>query len=369
MKILFDCRYTRIGRHDGISRFTAGLVTALAELHPVTMMISDTGQLAMLPDLPWVMGPSPTGITEPAASLIINKFAPDVVYTPMQTMGPWGRRFALVTTVHDLIYYSNRTPPRNLPWPIRLVWRAYHLSMAPQRWLLRSADENVAVSDTTRQLMIARRLTPHRITIVSDAVEDTTQVRTAPARTKNLVYMGSFMPYKNVELLASAMHFLPGYTLHLLSRAADDDTARLQALAPGGSLVFHNGVTDEQYLALLADTTALVTASLNEGFGLPVLESMVVGTPVVVSDIPVFREIGGDAAVYFDPRDPQALASAVRGIEEPGEWMRRSAASTVQAGAYRWRYSAEALLDVLRRVYEARRDGKPAPAASDANTA
>ncbi|HEV7949273.1 MAG TPA: glycosyltransferase family 1 protein, partial [Glaciihabitans sp.] len=137
MRIIFDCRYTRLGHHDGISRFTAGIVTALSERHPVTMMISDRRQLEMLPDLPWVMGPSPTAITEPLAALYFNKYRPDVVYTPMQTMGPWGRKFGLVTTVHDLIYYTNRTPPRNLAWPVKLIWRAYHLTLAPQRGLLR----------------------------------------------------------------------------------------------------------------------------------------------------------------------------------------------------------------------------------------
>ena len=53
MKIVFDCRYTRFDRHDGISRYTAGLVTELGRLHPVVMLISDHRQLALLPALPW----------------------------------------------------------------------------------------------------------------------------------------------------------------------------------------------------------------------------------------------------------------------------------------------------------------------------
>ncbi|PRY70467.1 glycosyltransferase involved in cell wall biosynthesis [Glaciihabitans tibetensis] len=354
MKILFDCRYTRLERHDGISRYTAGLVTALSELHPLTMMISDRRQLTMLPDLPWVMGPSPTGVTEPLASLMINKFTPDVVFTPMQTLGPWGRRFGLVSTVHDLIYYSNPTPPRNLSWPIRLVWRLYHLSWAPQRLLLRSADEHVAVSETTRQLMLRHRLTPHAITIVSDAVETPESVRDEPPTGRDLVYMGSFMPYKNVELLMRAMHLLPGYHLHLLSRASDADQQRLAVLAPAGSVTFHGGVTDARYQELLLSATALVTASRAEGFGLPLVESMALGTPVVVSDIPVFREIGGDAAGYFDPESPSSFASAVRALEDEAEWMSRSRRSVQQAQPYSWEHSAHALLQVLRRVVATR---------------
>ena len=94
MKIVFDCRYTRIGRHDGISRYTAGLVAALAKLHPVTMLISDHRQLELLPDLPWELVSAPTSAREPLVARQVNRLRPDVVFTPMQTMGGWGRHYA-----------------------------------------------------------------------------------------------------------------------------------------------------------------------------------------------------------------------------------------------------------------------------------
>jgi glycosyltransferase involved in cell wall biosynthesis len=353
VKILFDCRYTRLERHDGISRFTAGLVGALAKLHPVTMIVSDERQLTMLPDLPWVLGPSPTAITEPFVSRRFNRFEPDVVYTPMQTMGPFGRRFGLVTTVHDLIYYENRTPPRDLAWPVRLLWRLYHLSWAPQRFLLGRADAHATVSETTRRLMVEHHLTRHPITIVPNAVDaGIVAADTTPAR--DLVWMGSFMPYKNVELLARGMHLLPGYTLRLLSRADEATVTRLTALAPEGSLVFHQGVTDAEYSQILSTATALVSASRNEGFGLPLIEAMANGTPIVVSDIDIFREIGADAAEYFDPNSPASFAAAVRALEAPGEWGRRSALGRARAADFSWDRSAEALLGALTAVYESR---------------
>jgi glycosyltransferase involved in cell wall biosynthesis len=353
VKILFDCRYTRFPRHDGISRYTAGLVAALARLVSVTMIVSDERQLTMLPDLPWVMASSPTAITEPLVSRRLNRFEPDVVFTPMQTMGPFGRRFGLVTTVHDLIYYENRTPPRDLPWPVRLLWRLYHLSWAPQRALLNRADAHATVSETTRELMIRHRLTKHPITIVSNAV-DAGVVGRDLAPERSLVYMGSFMPYKNVELLARSMSLLPGYTLHLLSKVDRASVGRITALAPAGSIQFHDGVTDEEYARILSTATALVSASLNEGFGLPLIEAMAGGTPVVVSDIPIFREIGGDAAVFFDPASPESFAAAVHRLEVPAEWKRRSRLALARAGHYSWDHSARELLEALTSVHEAR---------------
>lgn len=354
MKIIFDCRYIRFGRHDGISRYTAGLVAELAKLHPVTMMIYDERQLEMLPDLPWVIGPSPRAITEPLAALYFNRYKPDIVYTPMQTMGPWGRRFGLVTTVHDLIYYSNRTPPRNLAWPVRIIWRLYHLSWGPQRGLLRRADAHVAVSATTRDLMVDNRLTPHPITVILNGIDEVTAPPRAAPTGRDLVYMGSFMPYKNVETLARALHSLPGYRLHLMSSTTAGDRRRLVALAPADALVFHDGASDEEYAHLLERVVALVTASRNEGFGLPLAEAMSVGTPVVVSDIPVFREVGGDAPLYFEPDDVDGFVEAVRSLENSAEWRARSALSIAQAEPYRWAASARTLLDVLTEVYESR---------------
>ena len=129
VRIVVDCRYTRIERHDGISRFTAGIVAELGKRHPLTMLVSDHRQLEMLPPLPWQLVSSPTSIREPLVALQVKRLRPDIVFTPMQTMGSWGRNYKLLLTLHDLIYYENRTPPRDLPAPVRLLWRLYHLGL------------------------------------------------------------------------------------------------------------------------------------------------------------------------------------------------------------------------------------------------
>lgn len=355
MKIIFDCRYTRLGRHDGISRYGARLVEELSKLHPVTMLVSDERQLEMLPDLPWIMGTDPTSAREPWISRIVNRHKPDVVFTPMQTMGPGGRDYALVTTVHDLIYYTHRTPPRDLNPALRLMWRGYHLWWGFQRALLNRADAHLVDSETTRDLMVAHRMTRNPMHVVLLGTEQPARPpRRSAAQQRTLVYMGSFMPYKNVDLLVRAMQHLPGYRLQLMSRVAPAERERLTALAPEGSLEFFNGASDEQYETALIEATALVTASRDEGFGLPVVEAMALGTPALLSDTTIFREIGGEAALYFDPDDEHSVVAAVRAIENPAEWKRRSAASVDWAKRYNWPDAAKKLLEVLIETVERR---------------
>ena len=354
-RILFDCRYTRLERHDGISRFTAELVAALGRRHPVVMLISDERQLTMLPELPHVLGPSPTSLLEPLiAPRALNRLEPDIVFSPMQTIGPLRRRYPLVTTVHDLIYYRHPTPPRELPAIVRALWRLYHLSYGPQRWLLNQADGVVTVSETTRDLIAAHRLTRRPVQVVTNAVAhpDAPPERAAPDG-RELLYTGSFMPYKNVETLARAMHRLPGWRLRLLSRVPAAARRRLTALAPDGALEFLDGVDDAAYAAALSSARALVTASREEGFGLPVIEAMAAGTPVAVSDIPIFREITGGEAEYFAADSDAEAAAAIERLADDARWRERSTAGEAWSRRYDWDRSAAVLLDFLLGVVSA----------------
>ncbi|MGO1182687.1 MAG: glycosyltransferase family 4 protein [Micrococcaceae bacterium] len=368
LRLFIDARYTRTDFHDGISRYGASLIEATARRADVTMIIHDEAQLPMLPPgVPWVKVTAPTSPREPLVARELNQYAPDVVFSPMQTMGSAGRRFGLILTLHDLIYYQHRTPPRDFPLPVRGLWRLYHLAYWPQRLLLDRADEVVTVSGTTQRLMRHHRLTRRPITVVSNAPQPTAAPRD-PERSpeKTLVYMGSFMDYKNVESLIAALPGLPGYQLHLLSRisSAREEELRRQAAELGldpNVVVFHRGTSEEEYRELLRSCTALVTMSRAEGFGLPLAEAMAEGTPVIVSDLEIFREIGGEAgaAQFVELTDPEAtgsaVAAAVRRWEDPVAYAEASRAASQQAQRFTWERSAEALMGVAESVVDRRR--------------
>lgn len=353
--LFFDCRYIRIDHHDGISRFSAGLFAALYKLTKVTAVISDLRQLDKLPaGAEFVKLTSPTSPLEPLVAFQLNKLGAKVVFSPMQTIGSFGRRFKLILTVHDLIYYRHPAPPPSFSWPIKLLWRLYHLSYLPQRLLLNRSDAVATVSKTTQSLIKKHNLTKRPVSVVYNAAGDESHPATPKMRPRGkqtLVYMGSFMDYKNPEVLIRGMAHLPNHELLLLSRISDSRREELHALVPAGAKVtFLNGVSDEKYHELLANSVALVSGSRDEGFGIPLVESMSRGIPVVVSNIPIFKEIGGDAAIYFDQEDPQSFAAAVRSIDSEYAWLTSSNRAQTQAKKFSWTNSAKALLELLEQI-------------------
>ncbi|OLM33295.1 Glycosyl transferase, group 1 [Pseudonocardia sp. Ae717_Ps2] len=374
MRVLVDCRYIRPGRPDGIGRYTTGLVRALDRITPVELLVSDPRQRDGLPDRPAHTLPSPTGAGEPLVARRVNRIlagtsgthgtagtsgtdgtdgSPDaVVFSPMQTMGTLGRRYAVVLTVHDLIYYRHPAPPPWLPAPVRAVWRAYHLSWWPQRLLLAGADAVACVSAATAALVAGHRLSRREVSVVPDATDfhlpPGTPTRSRPSGNR-IVYAGSFMPYKDVATLARAAARLPDHELHLVSPVPPGVRTELELLAAPARPVFHDGVDDDDgYRALLDGATALVSASRDEGFGLPMLEAMARGCPVVVTDIPAFREVAGDAGVFVAPGDDAGFAAAVRGLDTT--WTQRSDAVRARAAEQTWDDAAVALQAVLERA-------------------
>lgn len=234
MKLLFDARYIRTDFHDGVSRYSTELGNALAKLTPVTFIISEQKQREFLPkDAEVIVLHATTSAREPLSAVFLNKHKPDVVFSPLQTLGSVGKRFKLVLTLHDLIYYKHRTPPHHLNAATKLVWRAYHTTYIPQRTTLNGADMIVTVSNTSKQEILDAHLTKRPVVVVPNAPRDLSKFLhekpTVAKKPTNLVYMGSFMRYKNVEALIAGMEYLPGRTLHLLSKITPKRKAELQS--------------------------------------------------------------------------------------------------------------------------------------------
>lgn len=352
MKVFFDARYIEPDFHNGISRYTAKLGSALSKKWPITFIISDLNQLKLLPkNSNYILIHPPTSVREPLTSLILNKHNPDIVFSPMQTMGSFGKNFKLILTLHDLIYYKHRTPPTNLNSAIRLGWWLYHLTYTPGRIVLNKADVVATVSQTTKSEFEDVKIAKRPVKVIANAADDlsslTNKKINLDKNPRNLVYMGSFMPYKNVETLIEGLSHLPNdYTLHLLSRINPKRQKELEALIPKGKkVVFHNGVSDKEYANILADNAIMVSASKSEGFGLPLIEAINIGVPCVVSDMEIFHEVAGSGALYFT--GPKDFASKIKQLESSTLRKDLVKKGKLHTKNFSWDKSASELLDTM----------------------
>lgn len=349
MRLVFDGRF--IQRHpDGITKFSLGLIRELRKLTQLTVLVDSEFQKELIGDgVEFFATRKATSLLEPLTSLTLNRLGADVVFSPMQTTSGFLKKYKLVLTVHDLIYYRHRTPPSQFNPLIRGIWWLYHSSFWPQRLVLKSADAVVTVSKTSKRQIEAAKLTQRPIWVIPNASD--LKILDQQPRNKQLLYMGSFIGYKNVETLISGMAELPDYQLVLLSKITPRRKQQLEKLIPAGvSVSFAGGVSEEEYARLLSSSFALVSASKDEGFGIPALEAISQGTPAVLSDLEIFREVAADGALFFDPEDPHSFASQIRALEEPGVWNQIASAGKRQAGNYSWSVSAQKLLGLLKSL-------------------
>ncbi|MBI3956326.1 glycosyltransferase family 4 protein, partial [Candidatus Gottesmanbacteria bacterium] len=230
----------------------------------------------------------------------------------------------MVVTIHDLtILHFDTGKATTLPYIFYKLRRlGYRIVMEVG---LRRVSKIIAVSQATKQELVDHfHLNPEKIIVTYESVDK--RLKTQDLRLKvherlikhpYLLYVGNAYPHKNLETLVRAMIPIKNVKLVLVGKE-DYFYARLEKFVEQqrvkDSVVFFGQANDEQLVNLYAHAKALVFPSLMEGFGLPGLEALALGCPVIASDIPVFHEILGDNATYFHPNDVDDLAGKLLSV-------------------------------------------------------
>lgn len=170
-----------------------------------------------------------------------------------------------------------------------------------------------------------------------------------------LLTVGSPKANKNFALLARALPLLEGQAVPplVVVGAADGALYRSVAPPPAGMARTLGAVSDAELRALYRHAAWFVFPSVYEGFGLPALEAMSLGCPVLAARAASIPEVCGDAALYFDPHDAAALAALLRRVCAPGFAAERAALVAQgrrRLALYRWELNARILLDRLLAV-------------------
>lgn len=361
MKIFYDARYILVeNRFDGVSRYSHELARAMSRLPDVEMtwIIHDIRQLDKLPEGNHILVNDPSNIlAEMTLPHKLNKAGAEIVYSPFFLMGARGKKYKLVLTIHDMIYFKHRTPPQWYPWYVRIGWRAFHLTYWPMRWQLNGANHVATVSNTARDELLTAHATKREITTVPNAVSS---LFTAPdddhSQKNGVVYIGAFTPYKNVECLIDAVALVPDVTLHLCGKLPPSRRPSIEQRIKDRGIqdrtILYDGASDEEYKKALADARCAISASRIEGFGLPLIEAQRAGVPYIAADTPIFREVGEDSVLYFDPNSPEQAAACIEKLADKNLNRTYAEKGRENAARYTWKASAETAMQIIRKLIQ-----------------
>lgn len=267
----------------------------------------------VLSRLPWpfeslTLG-RPATLLDPLVSVAaIAVIRPDVYFTPgfCPPLGP--TRMPFVMTVHDLIHLDEpqeRTPAKS----------AFYTRIV--RPGVRRAAAVVTVSEASRQRLVEwAGIDPAKVVVAPNGVSTafTPEGSSFSPGHEYLLYVGNDKPHKNVDALLAALSLLGNDAppLYFAGKGHAAVLLRAQHLGIDDRIRFAGPLSDDELATLYRGASALVFPSRREGFGLPVLEAMACGTPVVANDIAPVREIAGAHALYVDAADPVGPAAGMR---------------------------------------------------------
>ncbi len=371
-RIAVDGREWRRGRCTGIGRFLEDLI-----LRAVTRRTHLVWHIYLAPDgesrieapavsyehLPRLPAPVVDQGVLPAR---LAAAPPELFFSPYAKL-PWRLPCPAVVTVHDLMPLTLSRQEGGLSQPRRAWFRWY------VRRSLAAADLIVTVSEASR------REIGEQVGVVEAGIEvipepagrlfregggrPGSEVRSRLGiEGQFLMAVGNFSPHKNLELILRAWAELrvEGIGGSLLLVGEGKGAGALRALAGSFDVTdtvrFPGRVGDDMLPALYRETAGLLQPSLSEGFGLPVVEAMASGAPVVVSDRGSLPEVVGEAAPVLDPYDRSAWAKAMKALlTDPDHRRRYAAAARERAGLFTPERTTDRLLEVLESMM--RHDG------------
>jgi glycosyltransferase involved in cell wall biosynthesis len=285
----------------------------------------------------------------------------------VQYIAPPRHRGCLVATIHDLAFL-------HLPRTFSRVEALRSRRLVPGT--ARAAGRIITGSESSKRDIVAEcRVEPGKVEVipcgVAGAFADARGRRESAGiaakygiRTPYILSVGRLNARKNLAVLAEAFllakkrHGL-AHSLVIVGKKDHGGAALVESLrkAGGAEVRFTGFVPDEDLPALYAGADVFVYPSLFEGFGLPIIEAMASGVPVVASEAPALRETMGDAGLAVNPLDPEALAAAISALTKDEklrlDLIGRGAA---RAAGFAWQRTARLTLAVYERAEAARRN-------------
>lgn len=364
-RVGIDCRLAG-SRHAGIGRYVKNLVIELARIGPPTItwvvFFSDLAQQQeVLPNPPanWEVRFAPIRHYSLQEQLkmpaIFTAAQLDLLHVPHFNV-PLGYRGKLVVTIHDLLWHEQRGAAVTTLSPL-MYWLKYAFYHVIVRHAVTTAQTIFVPANTIKETVSKYYpLVATKISVTYEGIDQSFLTKQTPPKQKardeyQLVYTGSLYPHKNIKVVLQLLQQQPDVTLTIVGsrsvfRTQVEEECREMAISD--QVHFAGYLPDKQLRELYLHADALVQPSLSEGFGLTGLEALATGLPAIVSDIPIFREIYQDSAIYFNPRDPQSVYDALlEAVKQRDTILDRSQALLKR---YCWRSMTNTMLATYQKI-------------------
>jgi glycosyltransferase involved in cell wall biosynthesis len=260
----------------------------------------------------------------------------------------------VVATIHDMIY-------ENAPAEYQ---KTYAIHIESKKKLIYGSDHIIAVSENTKKEILAHySINPEKITVIHHGAPSVSHVRLKNNFGNYILFVGRRSPYKNfpffIESIAPLLLDDNQLKLVCVSPSFTIEEEKLLAkLGVGQQIVAIGGVPDEVLNSLYKNALSFVFPSLEEGFGIPILEAFANNCPVCLSNSSCFPEIAGNAALYFDPKDSTSIYDALkRIINDKPLALELSKLGSERLTTFSWEMAANQTLEVYNSVHKS--DGIP----------
>jgi glycosyltransferase involved in cell wall biosynthesis len=259
----------------------------------------------------------------------------------------------IVTTIHDMVFWDQSDRFIRNTWYYDKLWSTYHACKISKRI--------ITVSESAKLRILAQfPWAEEKIRVIYHGLDDTLlSVGLEPNKQKRILFIGGRNTHKNFELLAKAFSIFildyPDWQLHLVGpneNSRDDEHMLFSNLEIKDHVIDHGLVSQKTLTSLLQTAAALVIPSLNEGFNFPLLEGMAAGCPVLSSDIPVSRELGGGRARFFPVKSETKLIEQLRFLADNPPTINELSSNQQYAQSFRWKNSFNALKQVYAECFE-----------------
>lgn len=357
MRIGIDCRLAGV-EHAGLGRYTQSLVSELLTCHKEVdwlLFLNQKQQLSLFPK-----NAQFTPVITPVRHYTIKEqwqmnraFTQaklDLLHVPHFNV-PLFYNLPFIVTIHDLLWHEQKGSKVTTLNPL-VYWPKYLAYKLVVKSAVSKAKKILLPSLTVRNTLQKFYSVDQNKLVVS--YEGVTLVPPTVLKyrieTPYLLYVGSLYPHKNVELVLKALKDLPFKLVVVSSRNVFCDqfqtTVRHLGLESRVKLLHH--ISDGELHTLYRSAFALLQPSLSEGFGLTGIEAMQAGTQVIASDIPIFKEIYQDAALYFSPTSVKSFISTLKSLDTSKDKLKKASQQLIKR--YTWQKTAKITFDTYQKA-------------------